>query len=84
MYMEDGVHISKADDGSFIVRLMVRRKRQKEDKGAVMVNEKDCKTHTARNEKEALSIIKTALSTITAGKMEEDDYAAAFHEAAKA
>lgn len=83
MYTEDCLSVSVADNGGFLVRLHVMRKKEKSAKGEIgMVGYpgSDDKLIVAKDEADLVSVIKKALPMMKPGGMEEDEFKKCFGE----
>lgn len=85
MYINDGVSISKASDGTFLISCRIKKKGKKEkskDTMPISVDSNEEKTLTAATAEEALAKIGEMLPTLENGCMPEEAFKNAFKEAA--
>lgn len=86
MYINDGVSISKASDGTFLISCRVKKKSKKEGKGngkdmPIAYDSDESKTLTAATIDEALEKVREMLPTLENGCMPEEAFNKAFEEA---
>lgn len=83
MYMEEAVSIIKTDDGGYVVKVRVVRKKDREDKDEVHCGRTREKSLIAKDINEVKALLDKALPDMKPGGMEEDEFVAAFKDMVK-